>query len=184
MNDIYKGVKLRGKNELWRVLNVENNRVTVIDLKCSGIKVKQFLYSDLNIKLKKKMLYVEEDPIYELDHDKLNEGTVSKYKARKRMVDMVEQAFGPNYLELKSRKCSDVLAMIMKSNNMIPRTFWRILGNYLKSGLKDYSLYDKRFFTEHHTNRSGAGRNNDDGSRPYKLNERDYSLMKKWAKKF
>ena len=47
MIEIRKGIRLKGKNEDWRVINVSQNRVTVVDLTKVSLNISQLLYSNI-----------------------------------------------------------------------------------------------------------------------------------------
>lgn len=184
MNEIRKGIRLKGKNEDWRVINVSQNRITVVDLNNTRIKITQLFYADIISKVKSKEFeIVEENVIVVADLD-LSEESKRKLYVRKKVIDMIDKIFGPDYLEIKKHESRKIIQKILDENDMNIYMFWRLLNSYLKSGKKDYSLLDQRSLCRHKKKSSGAGRNLSNGNSNFKRKEEDNVRLRKWMNKY
>ena len=184
MIEIRKGIRLRGKNEDWRVINVSQNRVTVVDLTKASLNISQLLYSNIIKSIKSNDFYIFDENVIDLNNINFSKEAKEKFEKRKKAMNMMEQIFGPDYLEIKTRSSSRIINKIINECGMSAPTFWRVLGNYLKSGKKDYSLYDKSYFSKSQRRGSGGGRKLENGDSAFHRNEEDNTRMRKWMNKY
>lgn len=89
----------------------------------------------------------KEEPVV-FDIENYSEAVQDTYHKRLSMINEINLAYGPNYIELIDRKHRAKYNEIRLKYGMPRNTFNRICTNYFQSGMNNYALLDKRALGE------------------------------------
>lgn len=91
-------------------------------------------------------LSIERDDEIVFNEGNLIDELRTKYLIRKSMMHEVLNTYGPDYMELCSKKTKPELEAILLKYNISKNTFWRLCNAYFQSGLRNSALVDLRHF--------------------------------------
>ena len=139
MNDRVTGTK-------YRIIYISNEKVVVCKMEDTKLilleydqeLIIQFLAQD------GVELYQDESKVFDISS--FTDSVRSKYEENRKIMYEIEKEYGPDYMELMGRKKKKVLYEIMEKYHISKSKIWRIIRNYLQSGMREYSLLDQKVF--------------------------------------
>ena len=129
----------------YRVISTSEESITLCRIDTSkldivSIGVKQ-LFDLCNSHVK---IEHEEGKVFE--PDELSETMRYKYEENKQIIKEIKSVYGPDYVELNGKKHRPELVLIMGKYNISKKKIWKLIREYLQSGLTNYALVDRRAF--------------------------------------
>lgn len=79
-----------------------------------------------------------------IDEDSLPKNVKEKFQISKAIMQEIDEAYGPSYLDLVGKKSKPVAKAIMEKYKMSPKVFWRQIRRYLQSGRDLNAVLDER----------------------------------------
>lgn len=79
-----------------------------------------------------------------IDEDSLPKNVKEKFQISKAIMQEIDEAYGPSYLDLVGKKSKPVAKAIMENYKMSPKVFWRQIRRYLQSGRDLNAVLDER----------------------------------------
>lgn len=145
---------IRIDNAIYRVISNCSDMVTLIKLDIEKIDLFQItLMALLDMIDMNEAEVVEDDAEIVIDIDSLPEHLKDKYHRVSKSVNMVLDAYKPDYMGLMSKKKKPVVRKAIEDCGLSKATFWKYCRRYLQSGFRMSALTD--------------GRNNSDRSSGY-----------------
>lgn len=78
------------------------------------------------------------------DIESVPENARIRYNNYKDMVQEVEEAYGPTFIDICGKGSKPIAKKIIDKHKITPKTFWKIIRQYLQSGKDPASLLDSR----------------------------------------
>ena len=188
MTDFKRGMRFDNDHLSYRIIYVNQELMTICDLKSSRLNIFYISKSDFSEKIMKEHMHIVQEPVYVIDINALPEKERIHYQQRRTAMDMVDDVFGPDYIGLVGQTNRSQKKAIMSACQISKASFSRWTCKYIKSGLKNSSLVDRVIIHGRTNNQNernithGGGRSKNDGTRPYKITKDDEDLMMKYVK--
>lgn len=101
---------------------------------------KKIMEGDIQLRLKEDIDKLK--PVYDLSQ--YTQKQLECFNRRRKIINKVEQVYGPDYLRLRGRGRKIELENIMEEYQVKRSTIWRYIRLYLQSGCDIYALIDRR----------------------------------------
>ena len=136
------------QNKRYRVISIFQNNAVLCEMDISSFNLMLMSIPAIMTMLSDGSLEIEKEEPVVFDIENYSEAVQDTYHKRLSMINEINLAYGPNYIELIDRKHRAKYNEIRLKYGMPRNTFNRICTYYFQSGMNNYALLDKRALGE------------------------------------
>ena len=130
----------------YRILSITQDEIIMCEMDTSKFKLTANNLKTIILLVADGELVNETEDIMIFDPDTLTDNIKTKYEKRKRVVSEIINTYSNNLMSLNGKGAKPELRAVLEKYHMPLNSFWRMFTKYMQSGMKDYSLVDKRFW--------------------------------------
>ena len=146
----------------YRVISILGDTVVLCLMDTSKFELAFFDIEMVTDSINDESIIIEkdEDAII-FDINVLSESTRKKFETKFKLLQDVVNIYGPSYARLYGKHDKPELKELLNKYDIAKNSFWRLCTRYFQSGMKPYSLLDKKSLgvnkgkTYQYTNRPG-----------------------------
>ena len=152
----------------YRVVFMSDGKIVLIDIASSKVEyyyrtaneIRQLIRND-------KAKVLNETPIV-VDLDKMSEKEREKFQQNKIIIQRIIDVYGPSFIGLEGKAPKPLITELMNEYSLSKSTIWRLIRRYIQSGFAEYSLADRKAYSQSHLKKdmkytAKAGRKTEDG---------------------
>lgn len=133
-------------NTRYRLIRIQDDNIVLCQMDITRLNFIVISKTQLLDMTGKSNVKIQQDDGFVFDKSKLSDDTKKKLELRCRIMDEVNETFGPYYIKLMGKRPKPELRSIIEKYDFSIQTFWRMALKYYQSGMKEYSLMDGKLF--------------------------------------
>lgn len=147
-NDIFRvGTILKNieTDNVYRVISMNDDIVVLCEMNITKFNVVRVSFKDILRLYENGLLATLSDTDLIFDYDSLSGDVKKRFDLRRKVVQEIDNVFGPTYFDLCFSRGNKALLNIKEKYQMPKATFWRLIRKYYQSGMKQSSLLDEKW---------------------------------------
>ena len=130
----------------YRVISLFEEGTILCKLNTGKLELSYWTLKKLFSLIEKGEAVIDHDTEHVVDEEQLSDRARKDFLYKKEIMQRIVEVYGPEFIQLQGRGPIPVIDEIVKENILSRSTIRRLIVRYLQSGLKDYSLVDRRAF--------------------------------------